>query len=224
MALVAGLLTAAPFLIKAFSSAPAVLSAGLEVYNAVSGQEPLPASTPPETLAARVEALPPEEKAKVMMAVIEAQTRAQELDTDRFRLLTDGDAEKVRATARPEIARQAMDVVTIFAKVFRALAIATIVEWVLRAGFDLAGQTYPVSVSVMSLFAEIAPAAEVIWAPLIASFWICGDVIKKYMGCRERDKAQEYELANGAPLESTQATIAAAGGTIANIITAWRSK
>jgi hypothetical protein len=217
------MLPAIPFLLKALTMAPAVLDAGLGIYNAVTGEE-LPPDTEPRVLAEKIDALPADQKAQVMLAVIDAQTRAQELDTDRFRLLTDGDADKVRATARPEIARQAMQVVTIFAKIFRALAYATIAEWALRAGFDLAGQTYPVSVSVMSLFAEIAPAAEVIWAPLIASFWICGDVIKKYMGCRERDKAQAFELANGAPLESSQATIAAAGSGLADIIRAFRSK
>ena len=65
--------------------------------------------------------------------------------------------------------------------------------------------------------------AEMIWAPLLGSFWASVEIVKKYMGVRERDKAHEYELRNGAPLNSTNATIEAAGGTIANLIRALRS-
>jgi hypothetical protein len=70
---------------------------------------------------------------------------------------------------------------------------------------------------------ELAPVAEMIWAPLLGSFWASVEIVKKYMGVRERDKAHEYELRNGAPLNSTNATIEAAGGTIANLIRALRS-
>lgn len=223
MALITAVAAAAPFILKMLNAAPAVFDAGKEIVEAVTG-EALPPSTTPEDLAGRIEALPPEQRAAVIQHVMTVKAQIQGLDTDRFKLLTDGDTEKVKATARPEIAREAMRVITIFSEVFRVLCYATVFEWLLRAAFDLAGQPYPVSVSVMSLFAEVSPAAEVIWAPLIASFWVCADIIKKYMGCRERDKAQEYELANGAPLQSTQATIAAAGSGLAGLINAVRGK
>lgn len=223
MAIITAMAAAAPFLLKMLTAAPAVFDAGKEIVQAVTGQE-LPASTTPEDLAGRIETLPPEQRAAVIAHVMTVRAQIQALDTDRFKLLTDGDAAKVKATARPEIALAAMRVISTFAQVFRVLCYATVGEWLVRAGFDVFGQPYPVSVSVMSLFSEVAPAAEVLWAPLIASFWVCADVIKKYMGCRERDKAQEYELANGAPLQAGQATIAAAGNSLAGIINAVRGR
>lgn len=212
-----------PLLLKALTFAPAVFDAGKEIVSAVTGED-IPPTTTPEQLAERIEALPPAERATVMQHVLTVKAQVQGFDTERFKLLTEGDAEKVKATARPEIAMQAMTVVTIFARAVTALMYATIVEWLIRAGFELAGETYPVSVSVMSLIAEVAPAAEVIWAPLIASFWVSADVVKKYMGCRERDKAQEYEILAGRPLESAQATIEAAGNSLAGLVRAVKGR
>ena len=187
MALITAVAAAAPFILKMLNAAPAVFDAGKEIVEAVTG-EALPPSTTPEDLAGRIEALPPEQRAAVIQHVMTVKAQIQGLDTDRFKLLTDGDTEKVKATARPEIAREAMRVITIFSEVFRVLCYATVFEWLLRAAFDLAGQPYPVSVSVMSLFAEVSPAAEVIWAPLIAS-WPGGLCSSRVAGCGASSRA-----------------------------------
>jgi hypothetical protein len=68
------------------------------------------------------------------------------------------------------------------------------------------------------MLAGLSPVAEMIWAPLLGSFWASVEIVKKYMGVRERDKAHEFEIRHGAPLHSTQATIEAAGGTVAQVI------
>lgn len=212
-----------PLLLGALKFAPAVLSAGMEIFNAVTGEE-LPPDTTPETLHDKIEQLPPEQRAVIAAEIVRAKTRAQELDTARFAAMNDGGAEKVRATARPEIALQAMGVIRVFATAFKVLVLATVLEWLARAGFAVAGEPFPVTESLWDLIADAAPVAEMIWGPLIASFWVCAEVIKKYMGCRERDKAQQYEMQAGKPLTSAAATIEAAGGGIAGIIKAVRGK
>mgnify|MGYP003667310978 FL=1 len=218
-----------PLLLGALKFAPSVLSAGVNIYNAITGDgEALPEDAPAETVAAKIEALPPEQRRLAMVEVMKAKTRAQELDTARFVSMTaveeGGDAEKIRSTARPEIALQAMSVITIFAKAIRLLFVVTVIEWLTRAVFALADKPFPVIDSIWDLLADAAPVSEMIWAPLLGSFWACVEIVKKYMGCRERDKAQQYEMQHGAPLHSAAATVEAAGGGIANIIKAVRGK
>jgi len=84
------------------------------------------------------------------------------------------------------------------------------------------GEPLPETVTLPGMLADLSPVAEMIWAPLLASFWASVEIVKKYMGVRERDKAHEYEMKNGGPLSSTTATIEAAGGTIAKIVRAIR--
>lgn len=211
-----------PLLLTALKFAPSVFSAGKSVVEAVTGTPPPPdRSNTPEALAEFVGSLPPDQQAEITGQVLEHKTRLQQLDSQRFALLTDGDTEKVRATARPEIARRAMGVIEVFAIVFKWLGIATLGEWVLRLVCDLAGWQAPAA-SLWGMVAEAAPVAEMIWAPLLASFWVSAEIVKKYFGCRERDKARQDELTAGRPLDATAATIQAAGGGVASIIRAVR--
>lgn len=207
-------------ILSALKYAPSVLSAGAQVVAALTGEEVPPEATA-EDIAAKIEALPPEQKAVAIGHVLAAQTRAQELDTDRFKSMNDGDAEKLRASARPEIALQAMAVLTMFARGMRVLFWATVAEWAFRLGCYFFGAEYP-DISLWGLIAEAAPVSEMIWAPLLASFYASIRIIEKYMGCRERDKAHEYEIAAGRPLNSTAATVEAAGGALAGLVKAVR--
>lgn len=199
------------------AAAPALFNAGRAIYNAVAGDDAETVQTP-QDLEGAVDRLPPAKREAVIKQIVALQN----LDTDRFLELTDGDAEKVRATARPEIARRAMDVVSIFSKGITWLFIATIVEWLLRLACAALGKTFP-PVSLWGLIADAEPVKEMIWGPLLASFWACVAIIKKYMGCRERDKAQQFEMQAGRSLKSTEATIAAAGGAISSLIRAIKS-
>lgn len=210
-----------PLILGALKFAPAVFSAGKAIFSAVTGQEPADDETP-ESLAGKIGALPPDEQARVMTHIQDVAAEIQAHDTERFVAMTEGDADKVRATARPEIALQAMAVIAIFGWCFRILIVATVVEWLARAGFAIAGKPFPVTDSLWSLIAEARPVSEMIWGPLVASFWVCAEVIKKYMGCRERDKAQEYEIQHGQPLSSAAATVEAAGGAVASLVKAFR--
>jgi hypothetical protein len=209
--------------LAALKFAPAVFSAGKEIVGAFTGEEVPPDATP-EDVAARIEALPPEQRAIAVGQVIAAKTREQELDTERFRAMNEGDAEKIKESARPQIALRAMRVVTMFSAAISILFIATVLEWAVRAYFAFKGTKFPVTESLWDLIADAQPVAEMIWAPLLGSFWACVEVIKKYMGCRERDKAQEYEARAGRPLNASAATIEAAGGGVASIIRAVRGK
>lgn len=200
--------------------APTVLEAGRDIVAAVSG-ETIAKDAPAESVVALAEKLPAEQQAQVLQAVVGAKIQLQALDTQRFLALTEGDVSKLEATARPEIALRAMGVLTIFANGVSILFFATIGEFLLRHVYAVGGWTYP-DVSLWALLAGGAPIAEMIWAPLLGSFWACVAVITKYMGCRERDKAQEYEIHNEAPLKSTDAVIAASGGAVANLIRAFK--
>lgn len=206
----------------ALTYAPSILKAGIDIFNAITGKE-LPPETSATDLNAAIEELPADQKGAVVAAILAYQQKVEEFDTDRFKLLTEGDADKVRATARPEIAQRAMGVIEIFSKAFKWLVVATFLELLVKTlAFYLKVETP--AFSLWSTIAEMQPVAEVIWAPLVASFWVCADVIKKYMGCRERDKAQEYEILAGKPLNASQATIEAAGSAAAKVIKAWRTK
>ena len=210
-------------ILSALRFAPAVLAAGREIVGAFTGREP-PSSASVEDVADAIDRLPADQRAAAVGHVMAAKVRKQELDTSRFHALTAGDAERIRSTARPEIALRAMGVVTLFARVFAVLMTLAVVDWTVRAAFALLAWEVPDIPSPWSLIADAAPAAEIIWAPLVASMAACVRVITKYMGCRERDKARADEMEAGRPLESAKASIADAGGAVAGIIRAWKSR
>lgn len=212
-----------PALLSALKFAPAVLGAGREIVGALTGREPAPDAAP-EDVAAEIEALPHDQRMAATMAVMQAKTRAQELDTDRFYELTSGSAEKVRATARPTIALAAMRVVTLFSSMVAVLFGLVVLDWGVRAVCAAFGVVLIGVPTVGDLIAALEPVTEMVWAPLIASFWASVAVIKKYMGCRERDKARTDEMAAGRPLESAQATVVEAGGAVAGIIRALKGR
>ena len=210
-----------PALLGALRFAPAVLSAGREIAGALSGREVSPAATA-EDVAERIEQLPEADRRAAMGHVLAARTRCQELDTARFQGLTEGGAEKVRATARPEIALRAMRVVTLLARGLTLLVLATVAEWAIRMAYAIAGGAAPELPSIWALVAEAAPVAEMVWAPLLATIAASTAIVRKYMGCRERDKARDDEIRAGRPLDAAQATIADAGGALAGVIRAVR--
>lgn len=201
--------------------APAIFSAGQSIVAAFTGEEP-PEDETPDQLAGRIQNLPPEQQAQVITQLYALQAQIQKMDTERFVSMNDGDADKIRATARPEIALRAMSVVETFALIFKCLFFVTIAEWLLRSGFAVFDATYPVDASLWEMIAKAKPVAEMIWVPLLGSFWACVEVIKKYMGCRERDKAQQFEIQAGRPLSSAAATVEAAGGFVSGVVKAFR--
>lgn len=218
MALITGLLTALKF-------APAVFSAGKSIYNSVTGEDPpAEAAKSEEAFAEHVEGLPPEQRDKIVEQTIAAKVAIQRADTERFVAMTDGSAEKIRATARPEIARRAMAVIERFSKLLVWLGALTILQWLVGWIGPLVSDDFKAPASIWDEIAKMAPVAEMIWGPTLAALYACLEVIKKYMGCRERDKAIEAEIRAGKPLQSTQATIEAAGGAVAGLIKAVRGK
>lgn len=203
--------------------APAILEGAGAIISAVTGEDVPPhARQSADAMAAHIETLGPEQRAIVLRELLARKSQLQIQDTKRFLALSDGSVEKLRATARPEIARNAMRVIETFALVFKIVFFAIVLEWVVRSASVCFGTPLPVTSSLPAMLAELSPVAEMIWAPLLGSFWASVEIVKKYMGVRERDKAHEYEMQNGAPLNSTQATIEAAGGTIAQILRAVR--
>jgi hypothetical protein len=54
----------------------------------------------------------------------------------------------------------------------------------------------PITESLPESIAGLSPITEMIWVPLLGSFWASVKIVKKYMGARERDKAHEYETQN----------------------------
>ncbi len=204
--------------------APAVFEGASAIIAAVTGEDPPQEATRNEhVMAEHIDRLPPAQRAAVVTQLLALKERVQNLDTERFLAMTDGSVEKLRASARPEIARRAMSVIETFALVFKVVFFAIVLEWAVRASSELFGLGLPATASLTGSMAQLGPVAEMIWAPLLGSFWACVEIVKKYMGVRERDKAHEYEMRNGAPLSSTQATIEAAGGTIAKVVRAWRN-
>jgi len=173
-------------------------------------------------MAAYIDGLSPEMRAPIVRELLAIKTQIQVHDTQRFLAMSDGSIEKIRATARPEIARNAMRVIETFALVFKVVFFAIVLEWGVRTLSVWFGEPLPETVTLPGMLADLSPVAEMIWAPLLASFWASVEIVKKYMGVRERDKAHEYEMKNGGPLSSTTATIEAAGGTIAKIVRAIR--
>ena len=201
--------------------APAVFSAGKGIVEAVTGTAPPDeALESEEALASHIATLPPDQQAAIQERLIEERVRVQELDTERFQSMNEGDADKIRATARPEIALMAMKVIVRFSKLFRWFMILAVLQWLL----DVAGARFDLGIAdIPSLWdglAKLAPVSEMIWAPTLMTLWASVDIIKKYMGCRERDKAHEYEIQAGRSLNSANATIEAAGGAISSLIKA----
>ncbi|MES9873137.1 MAG: hypothetical protein ABW146_08500 [Candidatus Sedimenticola sp. 6PFRAG7] len=209
-------------LLSALKWGPAVFSAGKEIYESVTGN-PIPeeAKDSPEILTQQIEQLPNEQRLQIIQRVLDTKAQIQGLDTQRFLAMTDGDAEKIRSTARPQIALRAMAILEVFTWCLKLLIIFTVLGW---AGslLSTAISGKPLPVSLWGELAKAAPVAEMIWGPLIASFAAAVAVIRKYMGVRERDKAHEYELRAGRPLNSTSATIEAAGGVVAGIVKAFK--
>ena len=211
--------------LAALKFAPAVLSVGRAAYNAlVDDDSKLPDSAGEDDVAAAIESLPPEQRDAVIEKVLKTKARLQALDTQRFLSMNDGDAEKLRASARPEIALRAMKVIETVVSVFKVVFFFTIAEWLGRAGFALAGKPFPVTDSVWSLFAEEEPVTVLIWPQVVTAIGASVMVILKYMGCRERDKAQQFELQAGRPLQSAEAVATAAGGAIGAIVKAVRGR
>lgn len=214
-----------PALLAALQFAPAVLSAGRAAYNAIASEDQqLPIDAGPDTTAAAIGGLPEAQRVEVFAHVLDVKARVQELDTRRFVSMNDGDAEKIRASARPEIARRAMGVIETVVWVFKVTFLATIFEAALRFLFQASGKAWPDGVSIWSLFAAAAPVTDLIWPQLVGVIAASVMVITKYMGCRERDKAQEFELQAGRPLQSAEAVATAAGGAIGAIVRAVRGK
>lgn len=201
--------------------APAIFEGARAIVAAVTGEDP-PAEVrdAPETLARHIDALPDAQRAEIVDRLLTLKAEIQAADTARFLAMADGPVEKLRASARPEIARRAMGVIETFALVFKVVFFAIVAEWAVRTASVWAGAPLPVTETLPGMMSELAPVAEMIWAPLLGSFWASVEIVKKYMGVRERDKAHEYELRHGAPLNSTRATIEAAGGTVAQIVRA----
>lgn len=227
-----GLLTALPSLFKA----------GGEIVSAVTGKEPpARAMESPEAMEAHIASLPAGQRAEVQRRMFE---HAEALDRNfterwgaRMAMEAGADVEKLRATARPQIALQAMGVIRTFAWVLIWAMAALSLEWLARAGFAVWGchdstgpdgsvveicTTMPAELSVGYMLAQLEPVVNMIWPPLLASLAACVAVIKAYMGARERDKARADEMKHGQPLQSTAATVAAAGGNLASLIRLFR--
>lgn len=193
-----------PAILPLLQFAPAILEGAGAIVAAVTGDDPpAEAGESAGAMARHISALPPDQRAIVTRELLALKSQVQNLDTQRFLAMADGSVEKVRATARPEIARRAMRVIETFALVFKVVFFAIVLEWVVRTLSVWAGVPLPAGVTLPGMLSELSPVAEMIWAPLLGSFWACVEIVKKYMGVRERDKAHEYEMMNGAPLNST---------------------
>ncbi|SMF85795.1 hypothetical protein SAMN06265365_1581, partial [Tistlia consotensis] len=83
----------------------------------------------------------------------------------------------------------------------------------------------PVDVpSVWALVSQVQDSWELVAISFGSGFAACVSVVRRYMAARERDKAQEYELQAGQPLQASGAVEAAAGGLVAGAIKAIRGK
>lgn len=233
-----------PLLLPLLGALPSLFSAGAEIVSAVTGEEaPASALASPEAMAAHIEGLPADQQAEIQKRILDHVEALDRNSTERWRdrmaMETNAEVDKLRATARPQIALQAMGVIRIFAFILVWAMIALSVEWLARAGFAIWGcstsigpdglavevcRTMPAELSVAWMLAQLEPVTTIIWPPLLASFAACVSVIKAYMGARERDKARADEMAHGKPLSATAATIEAAGGGLAAIVKAFRGR
>jgi len=208
-------------LLAALRYTPSVVEAGRKIYEAVSGKQTFEVS--PEGLSDQVGQLPEQQQAQIRAMVV-AEAERQGFDTQRFLVLTDGNAEKVKATARPEIAMRAMAVVESFGLVFKWLIIATLLQWFAGAVCALLRVDVVELPNLWVMIAGVEPVVELFGVMLAGSFWACVAIVRKYMGCRERDKAQEYEMRNGKPLQSSAATVEAAGSAISDLVRAFKGR
>ncbi|MCK5610297.1 hypothetical protein KAR91_50965 [Candidatus Pacearchaeota archaeon] len=210
--------------LKALKHAPSIFNKGKEIFENVTGQKSKAANE--EELTQEIENLPPNLQMEIEVGVLAAKMKMQELDTERFTDMNKGDTAHIKATARPETARRAMAIIEIVPNIFKWLVIATFVQWfvaVLAVFLAKEGQPAIVIPSIFGYFAQLQPVIEPFMALLFGVIWKCTAVILKYMGCRERDKAQEYEMKAGKPLHSA-ATMEGAADGILGAIKAWRGK
>ena len=212
-----------PVLLKALTLAPQLFKTGRDVYEMVTGQSTDDIRSE-EELVNRIETLPVDQQETIMLKVLDAKVKFQQLDTQRFMSMTEGDADKVRATARPTLALDSMKLMLMPFLLIRWLIILACLEWVIEAVAAGFGKDVDVP-SLFSVFANMN--IETVW-PLVASVLVPAylgavAVIRKYMGCRERDKALQYEMQNGKPLKGLQATVHAASG-IATLVNAFKGR
>jgi hypothetical protein len=230
-----------PLLLSLLTGAPRIIGAVAGIVEAVTGKAP-PATAldSPEAMAAHVDGLPPEQQAAIKVRVLDHVETMEKETTARWaaRMGMEGDAgiEKLRATARPQIALRAMRVIyTVRLAILWLLALLTVEYAVGLAlalwGCDVTGEgakaitwckTVPASLSVTALLAKLEPVIHLVWPSVVAALLAAQAVVRAYMGARERDKARADEMTYGKPLDSTAASIAAAGGTIASIVRAFR--
>lgn len=231
-------------LVSLLTALPSLFSAGADIVSAVTGKDvPAAAKASPEALAAHIDSLPPDQQAEIQRRMFDHIEKLDANSTERWKARMDmetaADVEKLRASARPKIALQAMGVIRVFAFLLIWTVAALTLEWLTRAGFAIFGchdsagpggatvqicRSMPADLSVANMLAQLQPVTTIIWPPLLASFAACVSVIKAYMGARERDKARADEMAYGKPLNSTAATIEAAGGGLAAIVKAFRGR
>lgn len=224
--------------------APQLIGAVGKIVGAVTGKPvPAQAQADPQAMAEHIATLPPDQQAEISVRAFEHIESLERETTARWQARMDmeagADVEKLRATARPQIALQAMAVIRVFAIVLLWGIALVSLEWLLRAGFALFGchdstgpdgsvvevcRTLPAELSVARILAQLEPITTLIWPPLLGSFAACVAVIRAYMGARERDKARADEMRYGQPLDSAAATVAAAGGTLAQVIRAWKAR
>lgn len=228
------LLTAAPTLID---------SVGRIVGTVTGTAPPAEALQSPEALDAHVATLPADQRAEIERLALETAAELGRQQTARFTALLDAEdaatVEKLRATARPQIALQAMRVIGTFGWLVWWGMAALTAEWLARIGFEVWGcstsigpdgvaielcKTFPPALSVTHMLAQLAPVTGMIWPSVMAALAAATAVVTAYFGARERDKARADEMAYGKPLESTAATVAHAAGSLARIIAAIRGK
>lgn len=221
--------------------APMAFSGISAIVSAVTGEDaPDAAQDSPEAMAAHIESLPAEQQAAIRLRYLEHLETMDKETSARWasRMGMEGDAsiETLRATARPQIALRAMRVIyTVRLAVLWLLALLTVEYAVGLAlalwGCEVTGEgaaavkwctTVPASLSVTALLAKLDPVIHLVWPSVVAALLAAQAVVRAYMGARERDKARADEMAYGKPLDSTAASIAAAGGTIASIVRAFR--
>ncbi|MEX2630015.1 MAG: hypothetical protein WD341_08765 [Tistlia sp.] len=202
---------------------PAIREVAGAAYESVTGEK-VPAETSVKGLAERIQALPPEDQAVVVKAMLDQEVELARIDARQQEALTKGSAEWVRATARPEIALRAMKSIQRVLQAFGLLVAITVLQWAVETGAVLFGAPPPDVGSVWALLAEVKDVWELVAITFGSGFAACVAIVRRYMAARERDKAQEYELAAGSRLHSSGAVETAAGGLVGGLIKAVRGK
>lgn len=230
-----------PLLLEALMLAPQVLNAGRSAYEMFTGEE---APETPEGLHEAIEMLPPEQRNQVADKIIESKLEFQRLDTERFKGLTEGSAEKIKSTARPEVALRCMAMMEMPFRLLRLVVTVIgsllVLEWLIEASSLLFGEPVymigedgvAVPVDGLDIRSPLTVIKELSsffsWEGILAivgpAYLAAVTVIKKYMGCRERDKAQEYEMQYGKPLSSAESTVVAATDAISSAVRLWKGR